>query len=91
MGVGLQVWNAAGQLIFDTPDRVGRIVGSFLTGGTYGTSGTVNFTVPAGCTGFWFTNAPATVFATDLPNVTISGGVLSWACQASTTVYYGYY
>jgi len=88
MGVGLQVWDASGNLIFDTPDRVGRIVGSFTTSGT---NGTQTFTVPAGCTGFWFVNAPATVFGTDLPNVTIGGGTLTWACKAGVTIYYGCY
>lgn len=87
MGAGLQVWNAAGQLIFDTPDRMGRIVGSLTT--TSGGSGSQTFTVPAGCTPFWFSTTSSQIYGT--PAVSISGGTISWSGGGASTIFYGYY
>lgn len=87
MGAGLQVWDALGNLIFDTPDRVGRIVGTITT--TAGGSGSQAFTVPSGCTPFWFASNNSRVYG--CPSVTISGGTLSWSGGDATTIFYGYY
>jgi hypothetical protein len=84
---GLQVWDASGNLIFDTPDRIGRIVGSITT--TAGSSGSVSFTVPSGCTPFWFSSTAAQLGGS--PKVTISGGTISWSAAGETTIFYGYY
>ena len=86
MGAGLQVWDASGNLIFDTPDRVGRIVGSTTTSGS---AGSVTFTVPSGCTPFWF--ASCATGAAGMSNFSISGGTISWGVGVVTTLFYGYY
>ena len=91
MGTGLQIWDAAGHLIFDTPDRCGRIVGTTTT--TANTSGSVNFTVPTGCTPYWFSSAPPSVYGTPNVSFTVSGTTvtLSWVGGGATTLFYGYY
>lgn len=86
MGAGLQVWNASGQLIFDTPDRMGRIVGSATTGTS---AGSLNFPIPAGCTGFWFASGIPGIGG--MPSISLSGGTLSWTAAANTTIFYGYF
>lgn len=87
MGAGLQVWNAAGQLVFDTPDRIGRIVG--VVNATANSAGSVTYTVPSGCTPFWFSSTVQDL--TGIPSVTISGATISWSSAAATTIFYGYY
>lgn len=84
MGAGLQVWNAAGQLIFDTPDRMGRITGVV----TVSSAGSLTIAVPTGCTPFWFlSGAPS---QSGVPSVSLSGNTLSWTA-APATIFYGYY
>jgi len=85
MGAGLQVWDASGNLIFDTPDRMGRIVGSVATTAP----GSITFTVPAGCTPFWFACAPPN--PNGMGNVTYSGGKITWSGASIGTLFYGYY
>ena len=87
MGQGLQIWDASGNLIFDTPDRIGRIVGSVAT--TAGVSGSVTFTIPTGCTPFWFSTTASQINGT--PNISVSGGTISWSGGGATTIFYGYY
>lgn len=91
MGAGLQVWDAAGNLIFDTPDRMGRIVNSTTT--TAGVSGSLTYTVPTGCTPFWFSTTASQLNGTPKVTVSVSGTTctLSWAGGGATTIYYGYY
>lgn len=83
MGAGLQVWDASGNLIFDTPDRIGRIVG------VVGASG-FTFTPPTGCTPFWFFSAaPST--GGGIPNLTVSGNSITFPASDGKSIYYGYY
>lgn len=81
------MWNSSGVLIFDTPDRMGRIVGSVTT--TAGGSGSQTFTVPGGCAPFWFSTTDSQINGT--PKVSISGGTISWSGGGVTTIFYGYY
>jgi hypothetical protein len=91
MAAGLQVWDASGNLIFDTPDRVGRIVGSLTT--TAGGGGSQNFTVPTGCTPFWFSNTDSQINGTPAVSVSVSGTTctVSWSGGGASTIFYGYY
>jgi len=87
MGAGLQCWDASGHLIVDTSDRMGRICGSVTT--TTGGTGTQTFTIPAGCTGFWFASTVPDLAGS--PNISLSGGTLTWTGGAKTTIFYGYF
>ena len=79
------MWNAAGVLIFDTPNRMGRIVGVVTTDGN---AGSVVIPVPAGCTPLWFTSGAPSI--SGIPSVSLSGNTLSWTA-APATIFYGYY
>ena len=82
MAVGLQIWNSGGGLIFDTNDRVGRVVGTLYTGGSNGSI--YNAEVASG-QGFAIPYAVGS-FNTDpysgsllcLPSVRVDGGTISW-------------
>jgi hypothetical protein len=51
MGYGLRVWNAAGQPIFDTSDRLSRVFGTiFVPANTSGGS----VTLPTGYGDYWY-------------------------------------
>lgn len=75
MAAGLQVWDGGGGLIFDTNDRVGRVIGSVYTGGANGSivhgelGAGQGFAIPLGV---GFDGAGA------LPTVRVDGSTLSW-------------
>ena len=93
MGRGLQVWNAAGQLVFDTPDRASRVIGSITV--PAGTSGG-SIALPTGYGDYWFhiQNLSGTRYSC---NVSISGNTLTygqsplWTPTADCLVIYGAY
>lgn len=97
MGAGFQCWDASGNLVLDTSDRLPRRVAD-LTIAT-GVSGSV--TVP-GTNAIWYqvvNSSVASAAGGYSPLITISGRVLSWApnnayaasLQTATTLTYGLY
>jgi hypothetical protein len=75
MGVGLQVWDAAGNLVVDTTTRVGKILGvTTLTGGVAGSVVDSRFGFGVG---FWRV-VPLTNYAVAMPTLSLSGDTLSW-------------
>lgn len=84
MPQGLQVWNAAGVLILDTPMRLGRVLGTASIGNT---NGSVSNALLTTGTPFWFVyslNANAAVYQ---PVVSVAGSTLSWTWAASGASY----
>lgn len=85
MGVGLQIWNSSGNLIFDTGDQVVKFMGSLIvgSGGLDTATGTITdtrFTAYAGHTPFYFrveTGSGSTIY--DAPVWTFSGNNLNWS------------
>jgi len=82
MGAGLRVWDANGNIIFDTPDRMGRIVG------VVGTSA-LTFTAPTGCTPYWFYSGVPTI--TGIPSISVSGQTVNFPASDGKSIFYGYY
>lgn len=93
MARGLQVFNAAGGVIFDTNDRLTRMIGSMLI------SGAGSITVPEFAQGggfyFAFPQRDFNGLITGYPVIDISGTTLSWSTpgtpQLDLLVYYGVY
>lgn len=85
MPAGLQVWDASGNLIFDTPDRMGRIIGEYSTGTS---AGSLVVPAPAGTTVFWFVSRGLPTNATSL---SVSGSTITWAAGGAINFYYGYF
>lgn len=93
MPQGLQIFNASGQIIFNTEDRLTRLLGFQII------SGNGSIVVPALATGtpFFFvhlingTGNPLTTY----PRPSISGTTISWLTQStpytSAELYYGVY
>ena len=71
MSYGLQIWDASGNLVVDSSRRLGRFIGSFMsgtTGGSFTPSGlpsgylfAFTNTSEAGSPGIW-TNGSGTIF-----------------------------
>jgi hypothetical protein len=93
MGVGLQVWNASGTLVFDTGDRMSRVLGSFVA--TAAGSGSI--TLPTGVGSYWYIVFPSSGSSYYAPVITISGNTLSWSPSTlftpavDCTILYGVY
>lgn len=94
MSQGLQVFNASGQVIFNTSDRLTRIIGSASL------SGNGSMVVPEFATGagFYFMFALeeyAPGVPRQFPRITISGTTLSWDTPGTPhvpgLVFYGVY
>ena len=75
MPQGLQVWDAAGNLILDLTDRLGRLLGiATLTNPTDG-----NITDAGFASGTpWFVCLPISGGAVSTPQVGVAGNVISW-------------
>ena len=74
MPSGLQVWNAAGALVFDTPDRMSRIIGITTIGAT--DSGSI--ALPTGMGDYWWFTFPSDGTGFYTPVITVSGSMLSY-------------
>ena len=77
MPVGLQIWDAAGNIVLDTNYRTARRLGSVVTGTSNG-----SLSIPDLVQGQpFFISEPLlnNVAYYVLPNVTISGTTLSWS------------
>jgi len=89
MAYGLQVFSASGALILDISHRCGRVIGTFNTGTS---NGSTNITVPP-TTQLW---ASLLNPSPDLsPALNVSGGTISWTFpsigSANSIVVYGCY
>lgn len=76
MPQGLQVWDPAGNLIFDTNDRIGRVLGAVQTGTSAGD--VVNAGLATGTPFVIVQKIGAIADAFKIPTVSISGTTLSW-------------
>jgi hypothetical protein len=83
MPTGLQCFNDAGQLVFDTNDRVGRIVGALYTGGVSGSQYVDELASGQGFAICYPAGAfPGNDVPTSLPTVWVSGGTIYWQYAA---------
>lgn len=89
MPAGLQVWDATGHLIFDTPDRMGRIVGWIDAAANNSGSTTQSISIPTGCTPFWFALADLAFYS--LPDVTMTNTSITYGHCGPCRIFYGYY
>ena len=95
MPAGLQIWDASGNLIFDTPTRCGRVLGTV----TFGTmNGSVTNAQFAAGTPFWFVSQSSPGYAAYQPTIAVVGNTLSWSWTVSGstgniggTIIYGIY
>ncbi len=75
-GQGLRIWDEGGNLILDTNDRIGRIIGIYtITGGVDGSITNSEF---ATGTPFWQL-IPVVSYVSLYPEITSSGSTISWA------------
>lgn len=92
MATGLQVFNADGSLAMNTSDRIAKVLGSV----SVGANGSLYVPLLTGNTPFFFVyanQAPSTVTG-GLPNVSFSGGTISWNYPGGAlpcTIIYGVY
>lgn len=99
MAEGLQVWDEQGRLILDATDRLGRVVGSVLTGGAsgslvssgmdYGQPWYALILEPGQSEGYTSSNGVVTV--RKRPTITISGRNISWTTGVPCRLIYGVY
>lgn len=80
MPQGLQIWNASGNLIFDTNDRFGKFLGTTTI--LAGVNGSVT-DAAFGLGQFFFMVTPLTTYPTFRPTMTFNSGTntLSWDWQ----------
>lgn len=90
MPQGLQIWNAAGDLVFDIGDRIMRMIGSFETGGSAGSLVEPGF---AAGTPWAFATVPSTggVSYGGGTMITFSGTTMSWEGGWNVRIIYGVY
>jgi|694.fasta_scaffold00761_45 hypothetical protein len=97
MPQGLQIWDASGNLIFDTSSSIGRQTGA-QTVGPSPSSGTI--TVPGYDTGatVWYIapfsmtlGDPPTILDFDTVTYTVSGANISWQAFDAIRIIYGVY
>ena len=96
MPAGLQVWDAAGNLIFDTGDRAGRIIASINLPNSGGLATNVNATlnpaIPAGVQPFFVvTYYDPTIYQIALNVNSIGGSTVNYNSNGAFTIMYGYY
>lgn len=90
MPAGLQVWDAAGNLIFDTADRAGRVLGSVTT--TTGAAGSITNAALSQGTPFALVEPLDTLAAGDyVPVATFGGTTMSWTAGYACLILYGVY
>jgi hypothetical protein len=79
MSLGYRDWNAAGNLIVDTNNRLSRVLGTVdITGGVSGSVTNADF---AQGTPFWICTAKEasySLYSGGGPNISVSGSTLSW-------------
>ena len=91
MGRGIQVFNASGQLIFDTPDRLSRTLGKVVV--PPGASGSIVF--PSGFGDPWWHVWPSSGTTRYTPVISLSDMTLSyspatiWLPAVECTIIYG--
>lgn len=91
MAQGLQVFDAAGSLVFDLTDRLQRVLGAVYTGGA---AGSINVPDFAYGTPFFFIQREGDLsqFYVACKSVSISGNTLQWSSEGvAVTVIYGIY
>lgn len=81
MPLGMQVWDASGNLIVDTATYMGRILGTVSTGTSNGSVTNAGF-----ATGqpWWFITRKTSSAYMYTPKITISGNTLSWQFESGT-------
>lgn len=97
MSAGLKVWDASGNLVFDTPDRMGRIVGSVNLPAVSGfpqTEATVS--LPLACpsgTSPWMMiwSFESNVSQASLTVSTMTNTSITYTADTSFTALYGYF
>lgn len=86
MAQGLQVWDASGNLVLDTNDR---IVGGTVIGSTGTTNGSMTMTPKAGQQVEWAYEMPGVWIpsgkASRWPSFTVSGNTISWEFNPTVT------
>lgn len=97
MPQGLQVWNAAGNLIVDTNTSLGIILGTHTITKSSGNGSLIVPNLALGTPFFLFVAVTASFF----PAISISGTTISWVYDAfvnsvepgssTYTILYGYY
>jgi len=89
MASGIQAWNAAGNLIFDTNDRISRILGSASVTTAAGSVTDARFATGT----IWFTFISSSMDYTRTGHViTTSGNTISWTSGSWTgIILYGVY
>lgn len=91
MPQGLQIWDASGNLIFDTNTAAGRVLGIVnVTAAAAGS--TTNAGLTTG-TPFWYFQTTTTQYFSKVPTITVSGTTLSWDDVSETNgfIVYGVY
>lgn len=73
MGTGLRVWDANGALVFDSAVKISRLLATIAVGTSDGSKA---FTWPDNTIVAWPINYSGTGL---LPNITVSGGTVSWS------------
>lgn len=93
MPAGLQVWDAAGNLILDTSYRTGFVLGKVDIANATNASGNVTDANFANGTPFYFYVADNTQ-ALNEPTVAFAGNTMTWTATTSSwtgSIYYGIY
>lgn len=92
MTSGVQVWDASGNLIFDTPNRTGKVLGVVTTTTANGSVTDPNFAKGAA---FWFAYNNATGHYPPVMSYNSGTNTLSWTWNAGNTdtarIIYGVY
>lgn len=96
MGQGLQVWDAAGNLVFDTADRAGRIIASINLPSSGGLATNVNAVlnppIPAGVQPFFVvTYYNPAIYQIALHVNSLGGNTINYNSNGDFTIMYGYY
>jgi len=85
MATGLRIWDAAGNLMLDTNDRVSQGLGVV----TIPANSTGSVTVPAtgGYNDIWFQFSPSTTAGiySRMPDITVAGDLISWSFASGGT------
>lgn len=91
MPQGLQIFDAAGNVIFDTNVRAGRVLG--VASVVAATAGSVTNAGLATGTPFWAFQTTTTSYFTAAPTISVSGTTLSWGAEAGAAgnIVYGVY
>lgn len=89
MAVGIQVWDASGNLIMDTPTRMGRVLGITASGTSGGSVTNSGFSTGTPFAVYVPTGGFTGVFGNLVP--TFSGTTMSWGVSDAGNIVYGVY